>query len=132
MTPCYCSLLRAATRRVGTVYDEALAPLGVNIAQYSLLRTIQRRQPVSLTELGRIAELDRSTVGRNVRVLERSGLVETRRGDGDHRETVVSLADHGLEVLDEAAPLWEACQRKIEQRLGPAEIKILQSILRSA
>jgi hypothetical protein len=41
-------------------------PLGINIAQYSLLRMIQRRQAVSLTELGGIAELDRSTVGRNM------------------------------------------------------------------
>jgi DNA-binding MarR family transcriptional regulator len=81
-SPCYCSLLRTATRKVGAVYDNALAPLGINIAQYSLLRLVEHCQPVSFTELGRIAELDRSTVGRNVRVLERMGC--SRRGVAWH------------------------------------------------
>jgi hypothetical protein len=46
------SLLRAAARKAGSVYDDALAPRRINIAQYSLLRLILRRQPVSFTELG--------------------------------------------------------------------------------
>lgn len=129
MSRCYCSLLRAATRRIGSVYDDALAPLGINIAQYSLLRLIEHRQPVSFTELGRVAELDRSTVGRNVRVLERIGLVETGRGDDDHREAVVRLSVLGCKVLEQAAPLWDECQREIETRLGPANVKALREIL---
>ena len=131
MTRCYCALLRAATRRIGSTYDEALTPLGINIAQYSLLRTIQRLQPVSFTELGRRAELDRSTVGRNVRVLERMNLVETGRAEGDQREAVIKLADKGSVTLDEAGPLWEKCQRKIETRLGPVKVIALQNILRA-
>src|SRR3546814_7084887 len=74
MSPFHCSRLRSAARKVGSIYDEALTPLGVNIAQYSLMRTIARRQPVSFTELGHFAQLDRSTVSRNVRVLDRLGL----------------------------------------------------------
>ncbi len=129
MSRCYCSQLRTATRRVGSVYDDALAPLGINIAQYSLLRLIERRQPLTFTELGRVAELDRSTVGRNVRVLERMGLVEMGRGEEDQREAVVRLAVRGCQVLEEAAPLWDECQRDIETRLGPANVKALRAIL---
>lgn len=129
MSRCYCSLLRAATRRIGSVYDDALAPLGVNVAQYSLLRLIERLQPISFTELGRVAELDRSTVGRNVRVLERIGLVETGRGEDDQREAVVRLVALGCQVLEQAAPLWDECQREIETRLGPVKVKALREIL---
>lgn len=131
MSRCYCSLLRTATRRVGSVYDDALSPLGINIAQYSLLRLIEHRQPVSFTELGRVAELDRSTVGRNVRVLERMGLVETGRGENDQREAVVRLGVRGRQMLEEAAPLWDGCQREIETRLGAANVKALREILRA-
>ena len=131
MSRCYCSLLRTATRKVGAVYDGALAPLGINIAQYSLLRLIERRQPVSFTELGRVAELDRSTVGRNVRVLERMGLVETGRGENDQREAVVRLGVRGRQMLEEAAPLWDGCQREIETLLGAANVKALREILRA-
>jgi hypothetical protein len=42
---CYCFLLRTATRKVGAVYDNALAPLGINIARYSLLRLVEHCQP---------------------------------------------------------------------------------------
>src|SRR3546814_14066313 len=93
----HCSRLLSAARKVGSIYDEALAPLGVNIAQYSLMRTIARRQPVSFTELGHFAQLDRSTVSRNVRVLDCLGMVAvTRRGE-DHRKAAVrpSLAGPG-------------------------------------
>eukprot|EP01035_Chromulina_nebulosa_P049431 gene49431-67135_t len=67
---CYCILLRKASRRLSALYDEALEPFGINIGQFSQLRNIRRSQPVSLTALGGVMELDRSTVGRNTRVLE--------------------------------------------------------------
>ncbi|RVE93127.1 MULTISPECIES: MarR family winged helix-turn-helix transcriptional regulator [Sinorhizobium] len=131
MSRCYCSMLRLATRRIGSVYDRALAPVGINIAQFSLLRTIQRRQPVSLTELARSVELDRSTLGRNVRVLERLGLAAMDRGKDDHREAAVKLTARGVDILQQAVPLWEDCQRKIETQLGPVKVTALQEILRS-
>ncbi|GAB4070659.1 MarR family winged helix-turn-helix transcriptional regulator [Ancylobacter sonchi] len=124
-------MLRLATRRIGSVYDRALAPVGINIAQFSLLRTIQRRQPVSLTELARSVVLDRSTLGRNVRVLERLGLAAMDRGEDDHREAAVKLTARGVEILEQAGPLWEDCQRKIETQLGPVKVTALQEILRS-
>lgn len=131
MTKCYSTMLRQATRKVSSVYDEALASLGINIAQYSLLRAIERLQPVSITELGRDAGLDRSTIGRNVRVLERAGLVDMTRGADDHREAAASLSDQGAHVLGEARPLWTNCQQEIESRLGPIKLTALQEILRS-
>ncbi len=130
-TPCYCTLLRKATRRLGAAYDEVLEPFGINIAQFSLLRMMSRSGPVSLTELGKIAELDRSTVGRNVRVIERLGFVETGRGIDDQREAVVTLTPYGAHVLEEATPLWETCQRRIEERLGREQINALQDIARA-
>ncbi|HSI40427.1 MAG TPA: MarR family transcriptional regulator [Xanthobacteraceae bacterium] len=130
-SPCFCTLLRKATRRLGSAYDEVLAPFGINIAQYSLLRMITRGGPLSLTELGRIAELDRSTIGRNVRVLERMGLLKTGRGEDDQREAVVILTARGTQVLEEATPAWERCQRTIENRLGGEKFDALQQILRA-
>ena len=87
---CYCSSLRAAARKTTALYDSALAPVGINVAQFALLRRIERAQPVSLTELGRLADLDRSTVGRNVKVLERLGLVRLASAE-DQREAPVTL-----------------------------------------
>ncbi len=114
---CYCSSLRAAARKTTALYDAALAPVGVNVAQFALLRRIERSQPVSLTEIGRLADLDRSTVGRNVKVLERLGLVRLSAAD-DHREAAVTLTPAGAERLVRGASRWEEAQRYVEAALG--------------
>lgn len=127
-SPCLCTVLRAATRRIAARYDAALAPVGVNIAQFSLMRTVARTEPVTLTELGLVTELDRSTVGRNVRVLERQGFLALRRGE-DQRQAVVSVTMAGRAALSEGAPLWDAVQTELEARLGSGPSGQLRTLL---
>lgn len=126
-SPCHCTRLRTATRKLAAVYDAALEPLGINITQFALLRHIARRQPVSLTSLARALELDRSTMGRNIRVVEKLGLVGTARG-ADQRESVVELTARGAALLDQAAPVWDRCQDEIARRIGPERLQALAEI----
>ena len=126
-SPCYCSSLRAAARKATALYDARLAPAGLNIAQFALLRKIERAQSVSLTELGRLAALDRSTVGRNVKVLERLGFVVTAEAE-DQREAAVALAPAGAEALRRAAPLWKGAQDHIEGALGADGANALRAL----
>ena len=125
---CHCILLRKASRKVSSYYDEVLAPLGVNIGQFSLLRNINRTAPVSLTDLAARVELDRSTVGRNTKVLERMGLVKIGHGE-DQREAMLEVTPNGHTVLTEGAPLWDSVQDDIEARLGPEKTRQLQELL---
>jgi DNA-binding MarR family transcriptional regulator len=125
---CHCILLRKASRKVSSYYDKALAPLGVNIAQFSLLRNINRLQPISLTELATKVDLDRSTVGRNTKVLERMGLVVIAAGQ-DQREALLSLTGDGQALLSRGAPLWDGVQDEIAARLGPDRTRQLQELL---
>lgn len=128
---CHCNSLRVATRRLSASYDEALAPFGINIAQFSLLRAVERRGKVSLTALGRVQELDRSTIGRNVRVLERMGLVEMGRSEDDQREAVVQLTPPGAELVRQALPSWEERQHWLEARIGGERLRLLREILQT-
>ena len=121
---CYCAAIRVVSRKATALYDAALAPCGVNLAQYSLMRRIERSGSPSLTELGRVAELDRSTVGRNVRVLQKMALVRATRVE-DQREAAVALTPLGVETLGRAKPFWDDAQRKIETVLGPERAKTL-------
>lgn len=127
---CICILLRQAARKSSAVYDEALAPLGVNIAQFSLLRKISRAGSISLTELAHKAELDRSTMGRNAKVLQRMGLIEPAVSD-DHREASVTLTAEGRDIVTRGAPLWDKAQEEIEARLGDNGVEQLQALLRA-
>jgi len=124
---CYCASLRAAARKATAFYDATLAPAGLNVAQFALLRRIERAGSPSLTELGRLAELDRSTVGRNVKVLERLGLVLMANAE-DQREAAVALAPAGVEALRRAAPLWEEAQHYVEAALGAEGAEALRTL----
>ena len=127
---CYCAALRTAARKATAIYDAALAPAGVNLAQYRLLRVIARAAPLSLTELGRMTELDRSTIGRNVRLLQHMGLVRIAPGT-DQREATVVLEEAGARVLREGGPLWDKAQRRIESSLGRKPAAQLRTLLQS-
>ncbi|GGD89448.1 MarR family transcriptional regulator [Caballeronia grimmiae] len=101
----------------------------MNIGQYFLLRTIAERQQISLTDLGQLTELERSTVGRNVRVLERMGLVATGRGEADQREALVALTAEGLARMRDALPIWEETQKDFATRLGAEKVNLLNAVL---
>lgn len=86
--------------------------------------------PVSLSDLGAKVELDRSTLGRNTKVLERMGLVGISPGK-DQREALLVLTDRGREILQDGDPLWEQAQQHIEDKLGKDGINKLHDLLAS-
>lgn len=125
---CFCVALRGASRKLTALYDDALAPAGVNVAQFSLLRKTRRLGPLSVTALAEVADLDRSTVGRNVRVLEEMGLMSISNGS-DQRQAVVDLTPAGHAAVETGNPLWDGAQTSIEQRLGTARAQQLYDLL---
>ena len=114
---CVCTRLRRATREVSRHYDTALAPAGLNVAQFALLRAIERSGTPSIGDLAGAVQLDASTLGRNLRVLERAGLVVLDAAR-DQRRRLIELTEAGQDALVRAAPLWEAAQAAMEERLG--------------
>jgi len=95
---CLCTNLRRAARGVSRHYDGALDGFGINVAQYSLLCNLQRLDQPSISSLADAMGLDRSTLGRNLRVLEGEGLVQLVEGD-DLRNRLVLLTEAGNERL---------------------------------
>lgn len=129
-TFCYNTALRGAARQITASYDAAVGAMGIGSAQFTLLKTLAAHEPLALTELGARLRLDRSTVGRNVRVLEKSGLLKLGEG-ADGRETAVALTTQGHKVLAAAAPLWEQAQQDLERRLGKEGAASLRALLQT-
>ncbi len=127
-TLCISARLRQATRQANALYDAALAPHGINIAQFSLLRTIQRIDRPTLNQLSKDTGLDASTLGRNTRVLERAGLVQLEAGT-DKRTRVLSLTENGLRISRAAKADWDAVQSDLKTRLGPGGYNTLFQLL---
>ncbi len=131
VTECYCTSMRAATRRITALYDAALEPVGVTVAQWSLLRNLARTagRPISIQQLADRAELERSTAARNVRVLEKLGLVEIGQSTQDRRASTIGLTERGHAVLQGGESLWTEAQRGVEELLGRREAADLRTLL---
>lgn len=116
-THCACNKLRRSARVLGGVYDEALAPTGLSVAQFSLLRMLERAGPCSLTEFGIATGYDRTTLNRTLAPLEKAGLVACACGD-DKRARIVEITPAARAVLKKGQPLWEEAQVKVNAVLG--------------
>ncbi len=129
-TECLCTRLRRASRGVSKLYDDALSGVGLNVAQYSLLRHLQRLSQPSITDLADAMGLERSTLGRNLRVLEGRGLVMLQ-GGVDQRNRLVALSESGEQLLAQALGAWQTAQVQLQQRLPPQHMEALDELLAS-
>ena len=86
-------------------------------------------QRSDLSELGAEMALDRSTLGRNVLVLQRMGLLDISKEEDDLRARRLTLTDRAQRLVDSCLPLWEAAQRQVERRLGKHGVAILLELL---
>lgn len=126
---CLCTGLRQAAQSATHFYDEALAPSGLKITMFRLLRRIEETGTPTITELAAIVKLDRSTLGRNLKVLQRDGLVELSGGE-DERTKTVKLTTLGKKRFDRALPLWNEAQRAMKKRIGITESVIFDIVSR--
>ena len=117
-TLCVCAKLRRSARIVSALYDEALEPAGLTVAQFSLLRMLQRAGPCSLTALAEATGHDRTTLNRTLRPLEAAGLVASSPCGEDQRARIVRVTRAARAAMRAAQPHWEAAQTRIKDALG--------------
>lgn len=114
---CLCTNTRRAALALTSIYDEALAPHGLKVTQFSLLRAVERHGAPNLTGLSEATGLDRSTLGRNLRVLEAAGVVLLSAGD-DQRDRVVTLTPKGRSRVRAAGVAWNRLEGALRRSLG--------------
>jgi DNA-binding MarR family transcriptional regulator len=122
---CPAAALRAAARRIGTFMDRALAPAGLGFAQAVLMAHIAAAPDDTIGALVRRTGLDQSTLSRNLRALERAGLVEIAMVESDLRRRAVWLTETGARRLERAMPLWRHGSAMLGGLLGPRTITCL-------
>ena len=127
-SPCHCANLRRATRMVTQLYDRMLAPSGLKVTQYSLLRHVERLEPVNMTDLAKHMGLDRTTLVRNAKPLETQGLIASSSGR-DLRTHELRITERGREILNNAAVHWQKAQEDLENFLGRPQLETLLGLL---
>jgi DNA-binding MarR family transcriptional regulator len=119
-THCSAAALRMAARRISQFYDGYLASEGLKVSQYSVLSTAARRRerPPTVNELADDLAMDRSTLGHNLRPLERDGLVVLAPDEKDKRIRRVVVTERGMEKRRACHALWALAQGRFEAAYG--------------
>ncbi|MEB3328617.1 MAG: MarR family transcriptional regulator [Candidatus Sericytochromatia bacterium] len=127
---CPCFNLGRAHRRVARVFEVALEPLGLTVAQAHCLHALFSRDGRPAKELARELQIDAGTLTPMLDRLERSGLVRRCPDPGDRRATRICLEEraHRLRPAVEAA--LESASARLAARLAPAEFVTLMRLLR--
>lgn len=117
---CLCFRVRRVSRALTRVYDEELRALGLQATQLTVLNAIamlgDAGGPVS--RVASVLSMDGTTLSRNLRPLERSGIVRVTRQSGDRRVRVVALTPRGERLVEVAYPLWERAHERLIGLLG--------------
>lgn len=128
---CACFNIRKATRAVTQLYDDLLRPSGLRTTQFTLLLLLRGHGPTSINGLADAAGTDRTTLTRNLAILEERRLVRIRPGK-DARVRVVELTEAGDEAAAAAFPLWHKAQALMAKRVGQDRLARLLSDLSAA
>lgn len=109
--------VRRVSRVVGNHYDEYLKPVGLKGTQFTLLNAINLYPSSTISRLADLMLLDRTTLNRNLKPLEREGLIRSGHGK-DLRTRTLELTPQGVEVLQGALPLWLDAQSAVIDIMG--------------
>jgi DNA-binding MarR family transcriptional regulator len=124
LSACACGRLRRAARALTQLYDHAMAPSGLRVTQYSLLRTLARDGPLRIGDLAARQLLDRTALSRNLDPLLARGLVESLCGR-DARAREIRLTERGRRELRAAETYWLQAQADVQHRLGRDRLEML-------
>jgi DNA-binding MarR family transcriptional regulator len=133
---CTCGSLRKASRRISQFYDTAFAPVGIKSTQFAILAEVDQGSVgggVSMCELASAMVMDRSTLGHNLRPLERDELLILRLSPDDRRKRYVELTKKGRSLLQRARRLWRGAEGRFEKIFGKeAAAELRTALLRIA
>ncbi|MGN6184179.1 MAG: MarR family winged helix-turn-helix transcriptional regulator [Thermoanaerobaculia bacterium] len=132
---CLSANLRKTERLITRHYDAYLSEAGVTAVQLPILATIASAEEPTFRLLSNELGLDRSTLSRNLALLERVGFVDIGPSSGP-KPGLISLTRKGRETLRRAHKLWNEAHSHLEQILSLTQIEdglgFLKSLRRGA
>lgn len=124
-------LLTEAARLFRKLLDRRLQPLGLTRAQWSVLAILANRDGQSQSHLAEVLEIEKTTAGRLIDHLEKSGWVERRPIPGDRRLWGVYLTERGRPLIAEVERVVLDTRAQMLSGLSPEQQHGLSAALQT-
>lgn len=128
---CLCRRVQHASRAIGRRFDDAFRPIGLNNWQFTLLMALTAETPHSVNDIAAELGMDRTTATKNLRLLERRGLIEMRVDAQDRRVRRNVLTAEGRSLLAAALLRWRETNDAVAAGLAPDQLLALRRVLDS-
>ena len=125
---CLAVRLRRVNRAVTGIYDDALRPLGIKVSQLNIMVVADRFGDLTASDVGRVLQLEASTLSRNLERMKRRGWIEQAPSKVDGRLQPFRLTKSGRELLKSSHSLWKQAQERARSLLGD---ELSQSLMTS-
>lgn len=129
LSSCNCFAIRQAARHVTKLYERYLADVHLTSAQFTILGALGEGGAMTMTDLAGALVMDRTTLLRAMKPLQREDLLKITSSPGDSRQLVFALSATGERRLKQAFPLWNKAQEEFEAEVGPREAASLRRTL---
>lgn len=117
MENCVCFNLRWVARSITQFFDAEMRLHGIRPTQITILQSLSARKNWSMADLSEWLGMDRTTLLRNLRPLQRDGLINTA-GGGRGSRVDLSITEEGLQKIKESMPAWKIAQSAAVKTLG--------------
>jgi len=121
---CLGHSIRRADRVMSQIYNDFMAPLGLKITQFSVLRALHYLGSTTAKEIQNTLVMEQATVSRALKPLIRDGYILTNEGT-DKRERLLSLSKSGQALYNQALTPWNEAQQRVREALGSAHTRQL-------
>jgi DNA-binding MarR family transcriptional regulator len=128
---CACATARQVARLLTRLYDGWLSGTGLEAPQFALLMTLDAHGAVSQAALGRRYALDKTTMSRNLKLLERKGWIAASAAD-DKRERRFAITALGHARLAAARPEWKKAQDQLRAGMTAKQWNAMFEAFRTA
>lgn len=124
-------LLTDSARLLRKLIDRRLQPLGLSRAQWSILAILSNHEGLSQSQISSELEIEKSTAGRLIDQVEKSGWIERRPIPGDRRLWSIHLTDQARQLLAEVESVILQTRTEMLRGLSAEQQQNLSEILQT-
>ena len=121
---------RMAARAITRLGDQRLKQFGVTAAQFNILGSIVMRPNRSISEMAHDLAMERTTLSRNLALLERKGLIGSAV-TSEGKAHVYELTRSGREIFEKAVPVWRQSLNELREALREPDYQTTITALRN-
>ncbi len=118
-----------AHRSLVRCIERVLAPFGITSVVWNALNQLEKRGPLTQTQLAEVLRKEQATITRAIDRMAKAGLVERTPDEKDRRVNIVSVTPYASELLTAIEPHAVTVAAAVVDGISEEELEVFFSVL---